>query len=319
MKFDFSTNLWDGTKSVALILVIVFMFLKVPTMFDSALNTLSTNKVDETTITRVAENLVRVQLVESNKELKALIKEMKDMNSATLQMIKEKDEQIVELGKVIGSMGGNSASSSGSVVHSNSEEPTKELEDVVVYSKVADDKEIPVARVFYSPNAPEGTDKWGSQTFPIDYYTTIFETKDVEGNSNRYVELWAQNDFIPSTRGKKFPINISEVKWAKGKEPDKKFRFHTRLGFSGIFSTKELYPALDISFLSYGRTKRDMEWRFLDITLGGTKEDLYFGVIPASYNLGNIIPFVENTFIGPSIAVDTELNYSYGISLSVPF
>ncbi|GAG26136.1 unnamed protein product, partial [marine sediment metagenome] len=40
MKVDFSTNMWDGTKSVALILVIVFMFLKMPTMFDNALSTL---------------------------------------------------------------------------------------------------------------------------------------------------------------------------------------------------------------------------------------------------------------------------------------
>ena len=319
MKFDFSTNMWDITRSIAVIALVVFVLWRVPAMFDNAVDKFSNNKVDKTTITEIAENVVRVQLAESNKDLKDLIKEMKEMNKITLDAIKYNDEKITELGVVVGSIGGNSASSAGGVVHEDPVEPEKTLVDTVVYSKVAEDKEIPVARVFYSPNAPDGVDKWGAQTFPIDYYTTIYSTEDADGNQNRYVELSARNDFVPSSRGINYPIDIKEVKWAKGKVLDKKFRLHPRLGFTGIFNTEDFYPAIDLSLLSYGRTKRDMDWRFLDLSIGGTSEMMYIGVTPVSYNLGNFMRFIENTFVGPTISIDEDLEYKYGISLSVPF
>lgn len=319
MKVDLSTNMWDITKSIVIIALVIFVFWRVPNMFDNAVDKFSRPAVDETTITKIAENIVRVQLVENNKELTKLIKEMAKANSEALAAIKSNNEKIMELGVVVSSFGGDSASSAGEIVHEDSTAPEKTLVDTLVYTTVGKDMKLPTARVFYSPNAPEGVDKWGTQTFPLDYYTTIFETVDEEGNENRYVEAWIQNDFIPDSRGKHYPVDIKEVKWAKRREPKKKLRFHPRLGFTGIFGITEFYPAIDASLASYGTTKRDMDWRFLDFSIGGTSEDMYLGITPVSYNLGNFLNFVENTFIGVSAATDQDLNYNYGMSLSIPF
>lgn len=319
MKTEFNINVWDISKSIAAILLVIFVLWRVPSMFDNAVDKFSKNKVDETIIANIAVNAVRVQLAESDKDLKLLINELKSMNKTTMAAIESNDEKIKELGVVVSSIGGNSSSSAGSIVHEDPVEPEKTLVDTLVYTTVGDNEKLPTARVFYSPNAPKEVDRWGTQAFPLDYYTTIYIAEDEDGNSSRYVEAWIQNDFIPSSRGKKYPIDIKEVKWAKGKELDKKFRFHTRLGFTGAFNIEDFYPAIDLSLLSYGRTKRDMDWRFLDFVIGGNNENIYFGITPISYNLGNFMHFIQNTFVGASIVTDEKLDYSYGLSISVPF
>jgi hypothetical protein len=81
-------------------------------------------------------------------------------------------------------------------------------------------------------------------------------------------------------------------------------------------------PGLDFSTTSYGRTNRDMDWRFLIPSIGAANKDgsteVVFGFTPVQWNFGEIVPIIENTFLGPSVAwSDGEM--SYGVSFAVPF
>jgi len=316
MKLDLNLNILDITKSIALIAIVLFVIFRVPSMLNNYTDKV---RLDETEIIKIAENVVRVRVAESNKDLKNMIEDLKDINSRAIEDALKNKERIEEVATIVGTMGGNSASSAGDVVYKDENDASKDLYDTVVYSITAEKKKIPIARVFFSPNVSKDEDKWGTQAFPLDYHTTIVESVDEEGVPNRRVELYVQNDFVPEKSSKKYPLKIKDVHWVKGEEPDKTLRFHTRLGFSGIFGIDEIYPALDISFLSYGRTKRDMDWRFVDFTIGGTRDNIYFGITPVSYNLHPFLPFIENTFLGVNASMNMDREYNYGLSLSIPF
>ena len=131
--------------------------------------------------------------------------------------------------------------------------------------------------------------------------------------------MWIENNFVSSTKGKKFPINVKTVNWAKGELQEKKFRWGPRIGFSGIIDTVDIFPAIDVSLFSYGRTKRDIDWRFFGMAAGGSKDIFFISMYPFSYNVGNFLPLVENLFVGPTFSINSNSEKSYGIGISVPF
>jgi hypothetical protein len=120
------------------------------------------------------------------------------------------------------------------------------------------------------------------------------------------------------SKGKKYYFD-SDVQWVKREIKDKKFSFNMRLGFTGGVSNDSVFPALDLSFFSYGRTKRDLDWRFLSIGLGYDNDEFLGYLFPFQYNIGNFIPLVENLYIGPLIGVSTDSEVIYGGGLSILF
>ena len=180
---------------------------------------------------------------------------------------------------------------------------------------------MPVATVYYSPNVKKG-DKWAVQTHPLKYNATVVSSEDRDGNENRYVEFWAENDFVKESKGVKYELPLDKVDWVKKEPKDKEFMFNPRLGISANFGATSIYPGLDLSLFSYGKTKRDMDWRFLSFGVGGTSKDIYVGLIPISYNMGEFLPLVENMFIGPYIGTGISSfgsKINYGVGISVPF
>jgi hypothetical protein len=121
-----------------------------------------------------------------------------------------------------------------------------------------------------------------------------------------------------SSKGKKYYFD-SNIQWAKREIKDRKFSFNMRLGFTGNVSQESVFPGLDLSFFSYGRTKRDLDWRFLSLGIGYDKDEFYGYVVPFQYNIGNFIPLIENMYIGPMIGVSTDSETIYGGNISVLF
>lgn len=85
------------------------------------------------------------------------------------------------------------------------------------------------------------------------------------------------------------------------------------------YANNEPFPGIDFSFFSYGLNNRDMDYRFLVIGLGKSYNNTYMYLEPVQYNIGNIVPYIENLFLGIDFSITDKSTSSLGISLSVPF
>jgi hypothetical protein len=194
-----------------------------------------------------------------------------------------------------------------------------------IYSKDAKGQEFPVAWAMYFPNEDDTNKKWRVGTYPLEFHQTIVESENPDGTFNRAVEFHIENNKNKETKGIEFPVKLTDVKWEKMELKDKSISWwNPRLGL-GAVSTNGLFgPKIDLSISSYGRTKVDMDWRFLTFGLGVYKDvddvSKMFGTFePFSWNLGKALPLIENVFIGPVITYDSEFDRNYGLSISVPF
>ena len=111
----------------------------------------------------------------------------------------------------------------------------------------------------------------------------------------------------------------SEIEWARREDKEKGFDWNLRLGFGGVLTLTDVFSGLDLSLASYGRTKRDIDWRFISLGIGGNTSVLYGYFKPVEYNIGNFIPIVKNLFAGPLIGMGTNSEKIFGVVLSVPF
>jgi hypothetical protein len=309
------SNVFDITKSVMLIAVCFVLIYK---FWNYEFNNNHDRGLDETTVTKIAENIVKAQVVESNKRLDTLIEEFKKQNSIVIDEIENKKEEIVELGRVISSLQSEISEMKSNFIFKDNENPKKDVDFTQVSREASNGESFPTADIYYSPNL-DSDNRWTINTHPLKFYTTVVETETKDGFSNRYVELNVENRRIPSLRGKLFPIKIDDFVWEKKEIKDKSFDFNPRLSFGATCTNECIYPNIGISLFSYGRTYRDINFRFLTIAAGGDNDKLSLGLTPVSYNLGEFIPLVENLFLGPNVSINTDNDISYGGDLSVPF
>jgi hypothetical protein len=167
--------------------------------------------------------------------------------------------------------------------------------------------------------------QWKVGTYPLEFKTTVIESENPDGTFNRYAETTVENNQMKETKGQSFKVKMEELKWEKFEQNEKQFfAWNPRVGFGGTFTTEDISPVLDFSFSSYGRTKRDMDWRFFTFGVGAHENAdddwvAQFSFEPFSWNLGNALPVIENLFVGPVVTVDTESDTGYGVKLSIPF
>ena len=57
-------------------------------------------------------------------------------------------------------------------------------------------------------------------------------------------------------------------------------------------------------------------------SIGGASKsnstEAVFGLTPVQWNFGNVVPLIENMFLGPTMAWDTEGEMSMGVGFSIP-
>lgn len=117
--------------------------------------------------------------------------------------------------------------------------------------------------------------------------------------------------------GKSYDVQIDNSKFEE-ELPTSKFRFNPQLyaGFSlGTYLSNpslEFMPNLELSLFSYSQTKMFPDWIFINPGFGYMISQKQFALTfnPASYNIGKYLPFVENIYIGPDLAVDVHGNFS---------
>ena len=322
MSFSFNTNITDVVKGFIAIALFVLAVIYLP----KVLNRLDNigKPLDETAIQRITENLVKVNLEANNKMLKVFIKELKENDSQAIKTAFENNETIKELGTFIANMKGKTDPDPDIIVTpSGDPDGARDLEEFILYRDDAAKKPYPVGIVRSSPNVKEGP-KVSYQTFPLDFKANIVSAEAGE-EEKRYVEVWVENNFVKGSKGQKHPIELKEVKWAMAKPNEKAWSWNPRLSFGASFTNNAYYPSLGMSLLSYGRTDRDMDWKFFNFSFGGDSNNFFVDAVPFEWNLGNRIPLVENLFMGPNISYgvsledETKEDLSYGLKFSVPF
>jgi hypothetical protein len=343
MKFN--TNLWDITKALCLVAVILFVWVKGSDFIDK-FNTKS-ELPPEIRIQLQENQALIANMRASNQELKNLILELKSKDGQQARLIeyveaenKKKDARIDELGVIVAKLDRSvnklrtPATVAKTPALTGDPEEDKRREELAYEYKQIDatdtnGEKFPIAWAMYSPNKPPD-ERWKTGTYDLEFNVTVVESETEEGTYDRAVSAHIENNTNPETIGKEYPIPLpkSNIIWAKAEPPPKKFRWWSpRLGAGMTFTPEDMAPKIDISLSSYGRSKRDIDWRFFTFGVGaakGTEEDSnewkgIFSFELASWNVGNVLPLVENLFVAPVVTYDTDDKASVGVSLSIPF
>lgn len=150
---------------------------------------------------------------------------------------------------------------------------------------------------------------WGLSVSPREY--SAFTVLSTDDNGRHFVH----NKLIIKSEGKDYTLPITSSKFIE-KYPEASFRFDPSL-YLGIdvgatFKPvrAELTPNLQLFLFSYGQTKTNPDWVFLGLGAGYETQSNNLGLVlsPVDYNLGKVLPLVDNFYIGPTLSVDTTGN-----------
>jgi hypothetical protein len=312
LKFDFSpiSLLKAGVLIVAVLFCGYYAF--------TFINSFSRQKaIIEPEIIQIEDNAIRLQLTASKNKVKELEKLLKEKDSTILKNVKDRKEEIDEIARIKGVLKDTrKLHQKSSHVYLKGNKHDHHF--IKIYNTASDGTKFLACWAMFHPNRdPENL--WKVGTFNQEFYVDIIETEKRDGIYNRYAELHIENNKNSETKGKIFPVEITDIKWAKNPIKNKKFSWNPRVSVHGVVTTESIYPGLGLSFFSYGKTDADMDWRFLSVGAGGNKTDIYGFVEPVSWNLGKVVPLIKNAFVGPVISVGNDAKISYGLGLSVPF
>ena len=307
-------------KVVIIIIVVGFLYNK----FEYILEMLKPPIPPAPQIVQITDNAWRVEFEASKRQVQELKEKLEDSNSKILAEVRKRNEKIDEIARIEAELKQtrdllNRTSSHVYLTGKKTDHHFKKI-----YATASDGTKFPIAWAMFHPNQDDPEKLWKTGTYPIKFETYIIETEQPSGKYARYVELNITNNQMKETKGNKYPVKINSIEWAKNPITEKHFFFwNPRLAFQAMFTSEVFAPSLDLSVMSYGKTKRDMDWRFIIPSIGiankNDSSEAVFGFTPVQWNFGNIVPLVENMFLGPTMAWDTEGEMSYGVSFSVPF
>lgn len=306
-------------KIVIIVIVVGFMYNK----FEYILEMLKPPIPPAPQIVQIADNAWRVEFEASKRRVEELTDKLKESDSKILAEVRKRNEKIDEIGRITAELKQTRDLVNRQSSHVYLKGKKTDHHFKKIYAKASDGSKFPIAWAMFHPNQTE--DKlWKTGTYPIKFYTDIIETEQPNGKYSRYVELNIRNDRMKETRGNVYPLKITSIEWAKNPITDKHlYWWNPRLAFQALFTSEVFAPSIDLSISSYGRTHRDMDWRFFIPSIGAANKDdsteVVFGFTPVQWNFGNIVPLIENMFLGPTVAWDTKGEMSFGAGFSIPF
>lgn len=314
METKVNFNVWDITKSIALVFVILFVIFYSSKLY----NNFSTNMIkNQESITKMVENTgMLIYKTADKSDFKDLVEELQSENNKLLDQIKTQQRHTKEIIDEIGVVKAN-IKATRDLYQSSTKTYDKEGQEYNHYEY----KEIKngggkVAWVMYYPNR-EAEKRWKVGTFQLNTQTTVVESENKDGSYNRYVEIELRDK-----NDNEIPVTVNAIKWEKNPIKTNSFSFwNPRIALDINFS-KSLDFGLDMSFMSYGKTDRDMIWRFIEfgVLTNSEMDDIAFSIQPLSWNIGEVLPIIENLFVGPSFTYGIKNNeMKYGFGISIPF
>jgi len=321
-------TLWDIMKSIIVIGIVALLFFKGDLYWDkvaSAMGNKNSTQITRPVLERITENAVRLSNKANDKRFSELEKKLDRSNSIALKIAKEyankTGSNLKTLGQIVADMK-SSFNTQKPDKYIDKEKISRSYDDVDIVRTMPNGEQLPMGWVKYHP-ALNDEDPFTVFNYPLEYYTTIVKTENEDGLFSYSVDAYVENNYVKKVRGKKFPLHIKNVTFEEKLIKDKKFRFNPRIALGGAFNDKNIFPMLNVSLWSYGRTKRDMDWRFGIFGAGAySSNGSTYGALSASpfeYNLGNHIPYIENLFIGPTFNFTTGGDTAFGFEISIPF
>lgn len=142
-------------------------------------------------------------------------------------------------------------------------------------------------------------------------------------NGKQYV----YNQFSITTNGKTYKAPIATASYVQ-QYPSASFSFWSprlyigadaELGIAHLPLTGEFVPNISFGFMSYGKTKVSPDWSFgqLGIGYGVVSQKVQVQIAPAMYNIGENLPVIQNTFVGPVLGVGFNGDVYAGVGVRV--
>ena len=280
------------------------------------------------------DNLVRAH-TEVVKSLKDEIKELDSRWDEAKKDIKEKNEEIMNIGKTVAKLNENIRDlrvKSDHTYKSGTGDYNEQYFKKIMYRHKDEDgniTEVPVAWSIYFPNR-EPDKQWKTGVYPLEYHSKVVQSEQEDGQINTRTEVYFENNKDKASRGIEVPIKITSSEFKQLRKEDKEFfwwaphiNFTVDFGISGFDVNggdgMPIVPGVSVSLSGYGRTKSDLDWKFAEFGIASTGNDTYLRFSPFSWNIGQVVPLVSNTHIGPFVGFSTEGETVFGIGISIPF
>ena len=266
---------------------------------------------------QLAENIVRANTEINDKKLK---EELGKLDTKITDSIKESKEQVAQIGKIVASQKQTATLNQASKkTYKEGTDDPNAYEFEKIYAKDADGKEYPVAWAMYYPNREAGK-RWKYGTYPLDYNVEVVQTLQKSGTMNNYAKVTLENNQMKETKGQEFAVTIKDAQFIQKSPQGKEFFFAPAFDMGMIGTSNFDFGAMaNVSFFGYGKTKKELDWRFLALGIGGNDKNQWAEFSPVMYNIGNHIPLMTNLWMAPYVIFDKEFKPGVGVGLSVRF
>lgn len=170
-------------------------------------------------------------------------------------------------------------------------------------------KQVPFGSATFKAWEPR---PWTNTVYPREYKVTTVLGMDEEGRHYTY------NKFQVISNKQTVDVPVTSAKFVE-EYPKSKLRFSPRLYLSvdvGAYvqapPAPAFMPSAQLSFFSVGKTKVNPTVSILGIGVGYESQQRKPNLIvnPFSYNVAEGLPFVENLFLGPAVAVNLDKSFT---------
>src|SRR5690606_10638221 len=173
------------------------------------------------------------------------------------------------------------------------------------------------------PLGEVGFSAWKDAPWRLELSKRIYSSTTVVGEDDEHRQ-YVYNKFSVEVDGKKYDIKLdsSEMKQVYPTASWHWFNPRLSLGIAaGLNFTKvkqQIVPNLGLSIMSYGKYVTNPEFSVLTLGFGYdlVSDTMDLTVAPVSYNIGNNLPVINNTYLGPIVGFnsDGDMSLLFGIS-----
>lgn len=139
-----------------------------------------------------------------------------------------------------------------------------------------------------------------------------------------YHTISTVNKTDPNLAGKEFVLKTTSSEYKQLLEKSTQFYWwapHLDLAIDNTLTLQSdtfFNPgaSLGLSIMGYGRTKNDLDWKFIRVGIGANVEkNFYLTLQPVEYNIGKFIPLLSDLWVG--IGASYDFSNTWGLSLSI--
>ncbi len=181
--------------------------------------------------------------------------------------------------------------------------------------------EMPFAQVEFDASKAK---PWTIKTDDLDVkVTTILGDSGENDATIFYHEIALLNKSRPELLGKEFKLKIVSSEFVETKDNNKEFYFwapHLDMGISNLITFPDktgkytLGFALGLTFMAYGNTKNDNDFRFGRLAGGIDTEEIWFLELDLiQYNLSGFIPLISDLWL----SLGPVYNSTWGLGVSI--